>query len=180
MSTFSSLQQFIDTITARFNVPRRSATSEGVDKQSLLQSLLDVGIFVSETNSETFIQESIAEAANHAEEAGKERETAHSLKMQTQDLFNSTNEILTNAIQATNPLGDYNATTNLPALTAVPPAAPGVPKGSFYTITESGSAGFTGSNFLSGAALAIGGRIVKKSETEWYYQNHLILDMRKL
>jgi hypothetical protein len=50
MSTFSSLSDFVNTITERFNVPRRSVSSEGVDKSIVLESLIDTGTFSVENN----------------------------------------------------------------------------------------------------------------------------------
>lgn len=41
MAYFSSLQNFIDTVTARFNKPRRSLTNEGILKEDVLQALID-------------------------------------------------------------------------------------------------------------------------------------------
>ena len=71
------------------------------------------------------------------------------------------------AILGQNPLGEYNVATNTPPLTATPPAGA---NGSYYTLTGSnGNVGFAGSNFASGAAFSVGGRLTKKG-TQWYYQ----------
>lgn len=41
MAYFTSLQNFIDTITARFNKPKRSLTNEGILKQDIIDVLTD-------------------------------------------------------------------------------------------------------------------------------------------
>ncbi len=81
-------------------------------------------------------------------------------------------QLVTNAALAQNPLGDWNPATNSPALTAVPPAAPAVPKGSFYRVgTTPALAPFSGKNFTSGVTnLPVGTLLIKDSETQWAIQ----------
>lgn len=95
----------------------------------------------------------------------------------TLDAKNDAEQAKADAILVQNPLGEYNASTNLPALNATPVA--GV-NGSFYSIVTAGTVGFAGSNFASGASLAVGGRLVKKSSTQWYYQPPSDLAMTKV
>ena len=48
MPTFSSLQNFIDTITAKLVKPRRSRTADGVRASDILSAITDMGTYVSE------------------------------------------------------------------------------------------------------------------------------------
>lgn len=134
--------------------------------------------FVSETNSSTFIQESILQAEairdqaeSYALQADAIRAAAANILALNQGERDAILLAVANVNLGNNPLGEYNATTNVPALTAIPPAAPGVPIGSFYNVTVAGSLAFAGSNFASGQAVVVGGRVIKKSETQWYYIN---------
>ena len=116
--------------------------------------------YVDETNSSVFIQDAIAQAQNERILSQDARTAAETAKAGAE-------LALANAVLAQNPLGEYNVATNSPALTAVPPAGA---DGSYYRITQGGNIGFAGSNFASGAALAVGGFLIKKSSTQYYYQ----------
>ncbi|PWJ49591.1 hypothetical protein CLV98_1464 [Dyadobacter jejuensis] len=52
MAYFSSLQNFIDTITTRFNKPRRSLNNEGLLKQDIVEALSDVGKYADDVREE--------------------------------------------------------------------------------------------------------------------------------
>lgn len=56
--------------------------------------------------------------------------------------------------------GDYNITTNTPALTAIP--SPSLNNGKYYIINGSGAIGFSGANFTSGQVFNAGDRLIKK------------------
>ncbi|MDQ6479815.1 hypothetical protein [Dyadobacter sp. LHD-138] len=66
MAYFSSLQNFIDTVTARFNKPKRSLVNEGIVKQDVIDVLTDTAKFVtdikvaSEGINANFIQRSLS------------------------------------------------------------------------------------------------------------------------
>lgn len=62
-------------------------------------------------------------------------------------------------------LGNYNASTNTPTLTATPDS--GLNNGAVYDVTTSGVVGFGGLNFASGITLNIGDQL-KKQGTQWY------------
>jgi hypothetical protein len=110
-----------------------------------------------ETNTELVV-ENTATAVTSAESARADRILAE--------------QLLTNAVLGQNPLGDWNPATNTPTLAAVPPAAPGVPKGSYYRIgTTAALAPFSGKNFTSGVTnLPVGTLLIKQDETQWGIQ----------
>lgn len=143
--------------------------------------------FVAETNSSAFIQDSISQVLGIKQEVTNEKNEVSAIagqvtltNLEVQAAKDATLLAQANANLAQNPLGEYNAATNVPTLAALPPAAPAVPIGSFYNITEDGNISFAGSNFTSGAAVKIGGRIIKKSESLWYYQKPSSLSLESL
>lgn len=128
--------------------------------------------YVDLTNSSVYILEKLTEITNLKNSAETAANTANTNKNEVQALKDQAQIMLNTALSASNPLGEYNAATNIPALTAIPPTtASGAPIGSFLNITVPGNVSFAGSNFASGQAVAIGGRLIKKSETQWYYIN---------
>jgi hypothetical protein len=60
--------------------------------------------------------------------------------------------------------GEYNITTNTPALTGTPSS--GLNNGKYYIINGSGAIGFAGANFSVGQVFNTGDRLIKKG-TQW-------------
>lgn len=60
--------------------------------------------------------------------------------------------------------GEYNITTNTPALTATP--SPSLNNGKYYIINGSGAIGFSGANFSSGDIVLQGDKLIKKG-SQW-------------
>lgn len=60
--------------------------------------------------------------------------------------------------------GEYNITTNTPALTATP--SPSLNNGKYYIVNGSGTIGFAGTNFSVGQVFNTGDRLVKKG-SQW-------------
>lgn len=165
-----TLEQLKNWIDAAFpdNVARL------ITEADLRDVLKRTAEWVQETNSSEFIGDSIAQAQAFAEQAIAEKIQIIGLKSEivaervaAQQAKADAQVLVDNAALGQDPKGEYNATTNIPALTATPDA--GFSVGAFYTVTVAGNVGFAGSNFASGAALAVGGRLIKKNSTHWFY-----------
>lgn len=150
MSLNWTIEQMKSWIDATFpdNVARSITEA---DLRDVLKKTAD---FVFETNSSGIIRNALVETLNARDQTIQERILAQ--------------QAVANAALGQNPLGEYNAATNIPALSATPPSENSA--GSYYDITVEGAAAFAGSNFASATVLAVGGRLIKKDNTKWFYQ----------
>ncbi|MDR6564966.1 MULTISPECIES: hypothetical protein [unclassified Arcicella] len=73
---------------------------------------------------------------------------------------------ISQAISFAYPKGFYNVSANTPPLSATPDGS--FEQGAFYEINNSGTIGFSGSNFSSGQVLNVGDKLVKIG-TQWGY-----------
>lgn len=78
MATFNNLQQFIDSIKSRFDMPPRSLRNEGLKKETILNSMLDLAAYVGETSASEYIKSNLIEIEDLKELARKFAEKAES------------------------------------------------------------------------------------------------------
>jgi len=171
MSLNWTIEQLKSWIEATFpdNVARSITEA---DLRDVLNKTVD---WVFETNSEAFIQAAIIQIEEKRVQAVQVLEDASDIKSEiigertlTQAARVAAENAVANAVLGQNPLGEYNPGTNTPALSETPAA--GIAVGSFYDITVEGVVAFSGSNFDESDVLAVGGRLIKKNNTNWYYQ----------
>jgi hypothetical protein len=169
MAYFTSLQNFIDTVSSRLNKPKRGVDgSPGVSSTDMLEALKDTGKrmqdaieYVDLTNSSTYIQASIAQATEQvtlAQQqvaaattqkelaiaqvalANAQRALAETARAEAQAYAAQVQTLIT---QGYNPKGNWTIATNTPNLTSITKAA-----GDAYIVDADGTTSITGTSIF--------------------------------
>ncbi|GLU54454.1 hypothetical protein Dfri01_39150 [Dyadobacter frigoris] len=170
MATEFTIEQFKEWVNETF--PDNLARA--IVENNLRDGLAKMADFVFETNSSTYIQNSLAKVNQSVQDADIKRSATSQLFLDTQAVYLAT-IALKNLMQTLTdqaaivgpPLGDWNPGLNTQGLVALPPA--GAAANSVYEIVADGIAPFAGIGFAAGDLLLSGGRLFKKS-TQWFYQ----------
>ena len=177
---FNNLEEYIQTVTERFNKPRRNLVNEGILKQDLVAALIDVATFVQITNSAEFIQASIELAETISTQAGEYALEANETRLATIQVLNQAVQVLSETGQLKNATemireqiltistqqsiykGIWDASTNTPTLSTNVPA-----NGSWYEIGKTGTQNITGSAelYLEGQKIISNGAIWELSKS---------------
>ena len=153
MAYFTSLQNFIDTITSRLNKPKRGVDgSPGVSSTDMLEALKDTGKrmedaieFVTETNSSTYIQASIVQAQQQVSLATAQTNLASAQRVLTETARTEAHgyalQVQTLLAQGYTPKGNWSIATNTPDLSTITKAA-----GDAYIVLADGTSSLTGTS----------------------------------
>lgn len=170
MATEFSIEQYKEWLEE--NLPNN--ITRAIAENTLRDALSKMADFVFDTNSSTYILNSLNQINSSVQDADIKRSQISQLFIDTQAAYLAT-VALKNVVQNLSdqaaivgpPLGDWHPGLNTQGLTAVPDA--GLAANSVYEIVADGIAPFAGIGFAAGDLLLSGGRLFKKAG-QWFYQ----------